>query len=80
MIRLKKRVGIHAKVSVRSALFIPSAKIAVIYRNLLALQRAKAQIVAIPQLFFNPQYAEVVDEMLEPIDETQSDFASSMKQ
>ena len=37
----------------------------------LTLQRAKVQIVATPQLFFNPQYAEVVDEMLEPIDETQ---------
>ena len=35
----------------------------------LALQQAKAQIVAIPHLFFNPQYAEVVEEMLEPVDE-----------
>ena len=35
------------------------------------LPRAKAQIVGIPHLFFNPQYAEVVEEMLGPIDETQ---------
>ena len=37
----------------------------------LALQRAEAQISAIPQLFFNPEYAEVVDEMLESVGETQ---------
>ena len=37
----------------------------------LTLQQAKAQIVAIPHLFFNPQYAGVVEEMLEPVDETQ---------
>ena len=37
----------------------------------LTLQRAEAQISAIRQLFFNPQYAEVVDEMLEPVGETQ---------
>ena len=35
------------------------------------LQRAKAQILAIPQLFFDPQYAGVVDEMLKPVGETQ---------
>ena len=37
----------------------------------LTLQHAKAQIVAIPHLFFNPQYAEFVGEMLESADETE---------
>ena len=37
----------------------------------LTLQRAEAQISAIRQLFFNPQYAEVVNEMLEPVGETE---------
>ena len=37
----------------------------------LTLQRAKAQIVATPHLFFNPQYAEVVENMLERVDETE---------
>ena len=36
-----------------------------------ALQRAKAQIVALPQLFLNPQYAEVVEQILEQVDETE---------
>ena len=36
----------------------------------LALQRTKAQVSSIDQLFFNPQYTEIVNEMLEPIDET----------
>ena len=37
----------------------------------LKFKHAKAQIVAIPHLFFNPQYAEVVEEILEPVDETE---------
>ena len=37
----------------------------------LVLHGAKAQIAAIPHLFFNPQYAEVVDEMLDPVGETE---------
>ena len=37
----------------------------------LKFKHAKAQIEAIPHLFFNPQYAEVVEEMLEPVDETE---------
>ena len=37
----------------------------------IALQQAKVKISAIPNLFFNPQYAQVVDEMLEAVDETQ---------
>ena len=37
----------------------------------LVLQQAKAQIVAIPHLFFDPRYAEVVEELLEPVDETE---------
>ena len=36
----------------------------------LTLQHAKAQISAIPQLFFNPQYTEVVEKLLKPVDET----------
>ena len=36
-----------------------------------ALQRTKAQILTIPELFFNPQYAELVEEILEQIDETE---------
>ena len=36
-----------------------------------ALQQAKAGISAIPNLFFNPQYAEVVDEILGSVDETE---------
>ena len=37
----------------------------------LALQRARVQITAIPNLFFDPQHAQVVDEMLQPIDEAE---------
>ena len=36
----------------------------------LALQGATAQISAIPQLFFDPEYAEIVEAMLEPGGET----------
>ena len=36
-----------------------------------ALQQARAEISAIPNLFLDPQYAGVVDEMLKPADETQ---------
>ena len=36
-----------------------------------ALKRTKAQILAIPELFFNPQYAELVEEIFEQVDETQ---------
>ena len=36
-----------------------------------ALQRTKAQILAIPELFFNPQYAELVEEIFEQVDETE---------
>ena len=37
----------------------------------IALQRARAEISAIPNLFFDPQYASVVNEMLTPTNETQ---------
>ena len=37
----------------------------------LALQGTKAHISAIPQLFFNPEYAETVNKMLEPVGETE---------
>ena len=37
----------------------------------LALQRAKAQIVTLPQLFLNPQYAALVEQILEQVDETE---------
>ena len=37
----------------------------------LVLQRAEAQISAIPNLFFDPQYTQVVDEILKPVGETQ---------
>ena len=37
----------------------------------LALQRAKAQIVALPQLFLNPEYRELVEQILEQVDETE---------
>ena len=33
------------------------------------LQRAKAQILAFPQLFFNPQYAELLEEILQQVDQ-----------
>ena len=36
-----------------------------------ALQRTKAQILAIPQLFFSPQYTELVEEIFEQVDETE---------
>ena len=36
-----------------------------------ALQRTKAQILAMPELFFNPQYAELVEEIFEQVDETE---------
>ena len=36
-----------------------------------ALQRTKAQIFAIPELFFNPQYTEFVEEILAKTDETE---------
>ena len=36
-----------------------------------ALQRTKAQILAIPELFFNPQYAGLVEEIFEQVDETE---------
>ena len=36
-----------------------------------ALQRAKAQIVTLPQLFLNPQYVELVEQILEQVDETE---------
>ena len=35
------------------------------------LQRTKSQILAIPQLFFDPQYAKLVEEILEQADETE---------
>ncbi len=35
-----------------------------------ALQRTKAQILPIPELFFDPQYAELVEEIFEQVDET----------
>ena len=37
----------------------------------LALQRAKAQIVTLPQLFLNPEYRELVEQILEQVDETE---------
>ena len=36
-----------------------------------ALQRTKAQILAIPELFFNPQYTELVEEIFKQVDETE---------
>ena len=36
-----------------------------------ALQRTKAQILAIPELFFNPKYAGLVAEIFEQVDETE---------
>ena len=36
-----------------------------------ALQRAELQILAIPQLFFNPQYTELAEAILEQVDETE---------
>ena len=36
----------------------------------LALQRSKVQIVGLPQLFLNPQYAALVEQILEQLDET----------
>lgn len=36
-----------------------------------ALQHAKVQISEIPQLFFNPQQKEIVEEMLKQVDETE---------
>ena len=36
-----------------------------------ALQRAKAQISGTPQQFFDPQYSEVVEEILEEMDDTE---------
>ena len=36
-----------------------------------ALQRAKAQIVTLPQLFLNPQYVELAEQILEQVDETE---------
>lgn len=36
-----------------------------------AFQRAKSQILAIPLLFFDPQYSELVETILEQIDETE---------
>ncbi|MXV74115.1 hypothetical protein F4Z99_07540 [Candidatus Poribacteria bacterium] len=36
-----------------------------------ALQRTKAQILAIPELFFNPQYAELVEKIFKQMDETE---------
>ncbi len=36
-----------------------------------ALQRAKAQILTIPQLFFNPHYAELVETILEQVNQTE---------
>ena len=36
-----------------------------------ALQRAKTQILTIPQLFFNPQYAELVKTILEQVNQTE---------
>ena len=36
-----------------------------------ALQREKMQILAIPELFFNPQYTEFVEEILKQSDETE---------
>ena len=39
--------------------------------QLTTLQRAKGQILTCPQLFFDPQYAELVEEILKQIDETE---------
>ena len=36
-----------------------------------ALQRAESQILAIPQLFFNPQHTELAEAILEQVDETE---------
>ena len=36
-----------------------------------ALQRAESQILAIPELFFNPQYAELTAAIVEQVDETE---------
>ena len=36
-----------------------------------ALQHAKAQILALPKLFFDPQYTEFLEEILRPVDETE---------
>ena len=36
-----------------------------------ALQQAKAQILALPQLFFNPQYTELLGEILKQVDQTE---------
>ncbi|MCY3740143.1 MAG: hypothetical protein OXH00_03890, partial [Candidatus Poribacteria bacterium] len=36
-----------------------------------ALQHTKAQILAIPELFFNPQYAELVEKIFKQVDETE---------
>ena len=36
-----------------------------------AFQRTKAQLLTIPELFFNPQYAELVEEIFEEMDETE---------
>ncbi len=36
-----------------------------------ALQRAESQILTIPQLFFNPQYTELAEAILEQVDETE---------
>lgn len=35
------------------------------------LKRAESQILAVPQLFFNPQYAELAETILEQVDETE---------
>ena len=36
-----------------------------------ALQRAKVQMLTVPQLFFDPQYTELVEQILKPKDETE---------
>ena len=36
-----------------------------------ALQSTKVQIFPIPELFFDPQYSELVEKILEPVDETE---------
>ena len=36
-----------------------------------AFQRTKAQILSMPELFFSPQYAELVEEIFEQMDETE---------
>ena len=68
---LRKRVGIRSKVSARSAPSIRSVSSTGYLSQPFALQRAKAQIVALPRLFLNPQYAEVVEQILEQVDETE---------